>query len=153
MRTEILGCIGMCIVASLVALPATAEMYRWVDENGVTVYSQSPRPDGGGETIKVAPGPSAEEAAAGRERMERYLEQRQETRDALEQEAKEREETEAAAAQRKANCRAARGNLERYQTLGRRRIKTPEGEYVYLGEAEVAERIRRAESQVGKYCD
>lgn len=52
-----------------------AGMYRWVAENGVTVYSQTPPQYGEAVSIKKQTGPSAEETARARERLRGQVEQ------------------------------------------------------------------------------
>jgi len=52
--------IGVLLVGSLwggVMTESTAEMYKWTDANGETVYSQSPPPEGEAEKMKPPPPP------------------------------------------------------------------------------------------------
>ena len=57
---------------ALVALPAAAQMYKWVDEKGVTHYSEKPPADGRGKALDIktqdprpaAPKPSPKAADA-----------------------------------------------------------------------------------------
>ena len=52
------------IIATLLMTPlATAEVYKWVDEEGITHYSQQPPP--GGEAQVISPGVSSPPSAPG----------------------------------------------------------------------------------------
>ena len=42
------------LLALMVTTTAQAEIYRWLDENGVTVYSEMPPPDGGEQPATLA---------------------------------------------------------------------------------------------------
>ena len=52
---------------ALIALPAAAQMYKWVDERGVTHYSEKPPADGRGKALDIKtqdPRPAAPKPAA-----------------------------------------------------------------------------------------
>lgn len=46
--------LAVALVAALPAL-APAQMYKWVDEKGVTHYSETPPPSGKGQTVPIKP--------------------------------------------------------------------------------------------------
>lgn len=135
------------------ATVATAAMYRWVDEHGATLYAEHPPAAADAVEIKKHAGPSEAEVQAAAERLRRQREQafdEQEQRKAAA--ALEAEQT--AAAQRRAgNCASARGNLQKYQDLGFRMIKTPDGRHQLLSEDEVRIKIELAEQQIKAFCD
>ena len=141
------------VCVSLVSLPAASGVYRWVDENGVTVYSQNAPPAGDAVRIKPQPGPSPTDQAAAQERLKTQLEQsmdaEEESRQVEEEQAKEAEQATAKAGA----CKAARDNLETLQNLGNRMVRTADGRYLRLSEEEVAAKIKEAQTQVEDYCD
>lgn len=141
------------VCVSLVSLPASSGVYRWVDENGVTVYSQNAPPAGDAVRIKPRPGPSAADQAAAQERLKAQLEQsmdaEEERRQAEEEQAKEAEQ----AAAKADACKAARANLETLQNLGNRMVRTADDRYLRLSEEEVAAKIKEAQTQVDEYCN
>jgi len=136
----------------LTAVPAApAQVYRWVDENGVTVYSTTPPPSGEVQRIKPPP-PPAEDPGLLQRRMEA---QHQAVEDLLEdrelarqQDAEERLRRTTQAS----NCQAARANLERLSAGGSRLMRQPDGSYLRFSEEERQQRVREAQDQVGRYC-
>ncbi len=93
-------------------IPAWSTIYRWVDDNGQVVYSQTPPPPGREARTVAPPPPPAESPEAARQRLQKQLE----TLDALDEKrrkAKEEEQKKAQEARKKAEiCQRARGNLE-----------------------------------------
>ena len=132
--------------------PANATAYRWVDENGVTVYSQSPPPSGDAVAIQKQPAPSAADAQRARERLRTQLEDAQDKKDDHKRIAAEEKETDQARQQREDSCRAARKNLEGFENLGRRMVKTTDGEYLRLSEDQVAAQISKARNEIEESC-
>lgn len=116
-------------LALLAAPTAQAEMYRWVDQDGVTVYSEHPPPDAEATRIRKDSAPSSVDTNRALDRINRFNTQDFDRRE----EAKKQAEEAAAAAEetagRKHNCEMARRNLETIQTLGARRLRMPNGEY------------------------
>ena len=49
---------GLALAALFLALPAHAQMYKCVDERGVTHYTDKPRPDCKGGKVDIRPIPS-----------------------------------------------------------------------------------------------
>jgi len=147
---------------------AQAEIYRWVDESGQTVYSQRPPPTGNATQVRPAPGPSADERERARARARAQVEQdldRQEdsARQAGGEPAKAgaapatgaEDPAKAAEAQARkvANCEAARKNLDTLQNHGKGRIKTPDGKVGYLSKDQLAAQIDEARAQIDANCE
>lgn len=141
-------------LAGILASPGVgAAMYKWTDENGQTVYSQSPPPKGNVRQLKKAPGPNPVEAERARETLQREIERSYDEASAREQANGEEEERQRDLEARTKNCDAARSNLTTIRNLGRSRILTPDGEYVFLSEAEREVKINDAQAGIEKYCD
>lgn len=140
------------VLVSCMCAPSSARVYRWVDENGVTVYSQTPPPAGDWDRLKTRPGPPATDQEAARERLktriEESLDAEQERQRAAEEQAKKAEKE----AKREQSCNAARQNLETLQNLGTRMVRTPDGRHLRLSEEEVAAKIDEAQRQIKEYC-
>lgn len=130
-----------------------AAMYRWVDENGVTVYSQTPPPSAPAVRIQKQPGPSPEDEAAARQRLQQQVEQSFDAKEDQKQAETERSAEEGERGQRAEACAAARQNLQTMENLGRRFLRTADGELTRPSEDEVAMRIRTAQEQIEEYCD
>jgi hypothetical protein len=143
--------------------PAAAELYRWVDETGATVYSQG-RPSGEVRATVIEtpkPGPAAGQshpAAKGRDRaaIEREFDQREEQKRLAEV---ARKEAEAAAAKAKAQanreltCENSRKNLETLQDHGRGRLRMPDGTLRFLSRDELATMQKETQDLIRDNCD
>src|SRR5690606_30381392 len=84
-----------------------AGIYRWVDADGVTHYTESP-PPGGIEAVEIdtsARQPNPDQSQHSLERAQQYLEEAEQARRAREEAQRKLEQEEA---QREANCKLAR---------------------------------------------
>ena len=137
-----------CLVA---AAPAAAKTYRWVNEEGVTVYSQTPPPEVEAEVVEPPPPPPT--GAEARTPMEERLKALEAQRAEQEKEAQARAQAQAEAQRREANCRAARRNLEALQGPPRRLYATAGGEFERFTEEDRQTRIEEAQEQIEIFCD
>jgi hypothetical protein len=143
----------------IVCLPllTAADIYRWVDENGVVNYTQQkPRGvdaelvsgvRGPSQTTPKAPTPGGNPSDTSPEldeRQQRLLEDLQAAEAARRNEiARVREE----------NCSRARGVLDRLTSKSRIRVRGDDGEVHILNEEERQERISEAQRGVATNCD
>lgn len=132
------------------ALPAA--MYKWVDENGETHYSQYPPPDRDYEALEPPP-PPASDAGQAQQELEGLLQRQDEERQARQTAEEEAAAAEQQAEQRQKACAAARHNLEILTTGGRKRITGPDGVARYLPEEERQAKIAEAQKQIEEYCN
>jgi hypothetical protein len=162
--------------------PARAEIYRYVDADGVTVYSQSPPPaalasgarsesgsesgpEGSGSessesgpagtttTITLDRGPSSAEVAAAQARLKQQLERDLDRREEERRLAQETAQNEARAKQRASACAAARGNLQTLQNLGTKRLRLPDGSSIRPSAEQRAQYMDQARQQIRELCD
>lgn len=145
-------CCPLALAAALCFTTAHAEMYRWVDEDGVTHFSQAP-PASGTATRLSEP---AADPVGNSDTVQRINQQWQQLQDRQEQrnEQKEQQQDEQQVqARREANCTAARNNLGVLQGPSNRLIRTPGEDYRRLTEEERQERIRKAEEIIERDCN
>lgn len=137
---------------ALLVAPAEAAIYKWVDENGQTVYSETPPPKGTAATrLKEAPPPPVDPNAAMeslRNRAEAF-DERQEERGEQENETQQSTEREK---QIQENCERLRNNLEVLTTNNQVREKTGENQYSVLGEEQRQARIKETRERIQKEC-
>ena len=163
-QSMIRGAIGLATVSCSLLLPpvAPAATYRWVDDSGVTVYSQSRPPDVEAQRLGAGTGSAqrssgtattAVPAAPAPLTAEALVRQYEEQRKQREEEAKAAQDKSKADAAKKRNCGAARQNLETLRNLGPRRLRHSDGTFERLSEEQTAERIDRAKAQIKTYCD
>jgi len=129
---------------ALLALSTTApaEIYRWVDDLGNVVFSQSPPPDSRDvDTVEVAPPPAHPEHPPG-ERVQEAADIRSPANPALDD------------ATRKAYCETGKRNLELLNdNPGTSLFRTESGEAVRYTAEEIAIKIKENKAVVKAYCD
>ncbi len=134
----------------LISTAISAETYRWVNEDGVVTYSQTPPPEGKSEVVKTYSAPSSD-APAAKQRLQKL---RQDLADREEDRALKKAETQENKKNRKIredNCKAASSNLQTLQSLGNRLYKSGD-EYLRLSDEQKQERIQKARQQIEEYC-
>lgn len=141
------------VSASFFSSFLTAQAYRWVDDQGNTVYSQQPPPDDRETKIMPPPPPPAESPEKAQQKLDAQIWQ-------LDKAEKERGKEKEAAAKKQADarhnqqqCNTARMNLEAInsrppQTL----FKTGDGEYRRFTPDQRAAQIKQANETIKKYC-
>ena len=140
------------VMLSLLLVPAaaSAEMYKWVDEKGRTVYSEQPPPDGKAATkldIRTSPG----SAPADWKQKEIDSRQTKIVKDQQEQNQKAQEQNQMTA--KKANCIESQRQLAIAQTPRPVYQVDEKGEKVYLDEAARQREIDGWAANVKKYCE
>lgn len=149
MLSRILLCL-ICFACFITT--ANARMYKWVDGDGVTQYSQSAPPSAGAKEIAPPPLPSAtrklqkpanEDSASATEEIKENSDGKK---------APSSKEIAASESIKKENCGLAKSNLDLYTNLGRKILKTPGGLYKRLTEEERQEKIKQSQAAVKEYC-
>jgi hypothetical protein len=149
------------------SLPASAQMYKWVDSNGEVHYSDKPPPGNikGEKLREPAPPPAASAPAAGKGEAKKdaakagpktAAEQEQAFRKRQLDAAKtqESEEKKQAEARDKAeNCNRARAAVANLQIGGRQMRADEKGERVYLDEQQIAQELARAQQVAAATCN
>lgn len=141
------------LAAAWVPPGKSAPLYRWTDENGVTVYSQRPPPGAEATRLMPAPGPSPEESERAQQRIRSLVEQdfdRREESKRQEQESRQQAEQQA---KRRANCEAARRNLATLENPQIGRVRTAEGELQALSDETRARYLEEARKVIQENCD
>jgi hypothetical protein len=162
-------------LALCVALPASAQMYKWVDSNGKVHYSDKPPPGNvKTETLREAPRPASapaateakgeakKDAAKGETKADAPkagprtpAEQEQAFRKRQAEAAKAQEEAakkDAEARQRAENCRRAKAALASLELGGRQTRIDEKGERVYLSDQQVSQETAKARQDAAEVC-
>ena len=158
-------CLPLCL-----ALPATAEMYKWVDSNGKTQYSDKPPPGSikseklrepapapGATAASEGKGGAAKDAAkdAGKAGPKTAAEQEQAFRKRKLDAAKTQEEAEKKQAderERAENCKRAKAALANIEIGGRQTRIDEKGERVVMDEQQIAQEASRARQIAAAAC-
>lgn len=135
---------------TLVSFQALATMYRYVDEKGRTVYSQSPPPSGNAEVIKPPPPPPSQSESAVEQAVPEAQKAKQEAPAPGEDQAARRAQSERIKAD---NCARAKKMLEMYNNPQNRLVKTPDGLYERVTDEKRAQGIEAANKTIQQFCN
>jgi len=160
---------ALFVIASLGAAAAQAQVYKCLDANGRTVYSQNPCPPSmKSETMQrrgippasaVAPAGTADNASksgAAKSGPKTAADQEQDFRKRQQDQAKASKaaDQKSAEAQAKdANCRNARQRLAQYEIGGRISQINDKGERYYMDDAQIETEKARARADVSQSCN
>lgn len=136
---------------------AKESFYKWVDDKGVTHYSQSPPDENGkikSETISVSTRLPVGSEAAVAKRIETQQAKAESKEGVKKTGAKQAPDTSKAPAQFKEKCEQYKKEAEDLADKGNRlSIKDEKGEVHKLTEEEVAKRLEETKRQVKAFCE
>ncbi len=141
----------LTFMLSLFATAAFAEIYKWVDENGQTHYSQQAPRDIAATVIKTPPPPVIDPDIAQQQVDELIQQQGSEDQMRLDQQNHQKIAAEKLANQEK-NCKIAQQQLQQYQNNPGRRIMDADGNVTRLTEEDRQQKIQESQENVTKYC-
>ncbi len=157
--------IGLALCLAL-PLPASAQLYKWVDANGKVQYSDKPPPSNV-KTDKLreaprAPRPPAKDAKgdsnkdAAASGPKTVAEQEQAFRKRQADSAKEdkgRAQKESEASERAENCKRAKAAVANLELGGRQSRINDKGERVFLSDQQVGQETARAREEAAAACN
>ena len=145
--------LGGCLAAALAfaAFDAAAQaMYKWVDEKGVTHFSEQPPPDA--KATKVTPKVTPP-SNPGSYNPDAWKAQEGEAKKRTVQRRKDGDLEDRQRAVRASNCGTARNRLATLQESNEVIRYNDKGEKVFLSEKERNEQIAHAKDLVKEWCD
>jgi hypothetical protein len=139
------------LVALAVALApaAGAQLYKYVDKNGKTTYSDQPPPDVESKRLSV---PSARPTAPPAESAKSAVERDKELEKSRKQVAKKSEEAAEKAAQAQARCNQLRAYHQTFADGGRIQKYNDKGERVHMSDAEIESERERSRQEMEEAC-
>ena len=143
---------GIVALSACISPTSLAAIYKWVDENGEVVYSETRPPQQTEyERIRTTPPPSADPEAALQKLREQSteLEQRRETQ---RQDRQIQQQTTELEQQRAKNCAQLRKNLSVLEQNNRVREQQANGEYVFLTEDQRQAKIQGTRERIAAEC-
>ena len=140
-------CIVVAALALAVAPVASADLYKYVDKNGKTVYSDTPPADADSKRLSAPPPP----ASNGKSYVERDKEA-QKGREKVGDDAKKTAEKEKAEAQKRQRCEQAKSNLQIYTDGGRILKNNDKGEREYMSDEEIEAERGKMQKIVDEAC-
>lgn len=142
--------VTLLILAGL-ATGSQAAMYKWVDENGQTVYSQTP-PASGQSTLVKPPPPPAETPEEAQKRLNQQIQKLDDKEEDRELASQKKDEEQNQAEVFNANCAGAQNNLRNLEGNPRKMVGQSDGTYVRLNEEERQQKMQEARDQIEKFC-
>ena len=138
--------------ALAIATLASAQLYKYVDKNGKTVYTDQPPPDA--DDPKAMRIPSSATGAApppGKSAVAQDKEL-QKGRDKAKENEKKAEDTAARARQQEELCASATMAYQQYSQGGRMTKLDEKGEKIFLGDAEIDAARESAKRKMDEVC-
>ncbi|HXM83700.1 MAG TPA: DUF4124 domain-containing protein [Burkholderiales bacterium] len=137
------------------AAAATAQQYKWVDQDGKVRYGDTPPPGVQATPLKppagapAAPAPAAKKDAAKDLSPEAAFRKRQQERqEGEEKSAKERADAES----KRVNCEQSQASLRTLQSGARVATTNAAGERIFIDDEERAKEIERTQRAVNEWC-
>lgn len=143
------------IAGIVVCTTAQAAIYRWVDDQGVVHYTETPPPAGNqdrGQRMRTLGAPTGA-VEQGRQRSEAVKQQLEAIQTQRQETTKEQAQQQAEATRRASSCSAARENLAKLQIQTNRRVRDAEGNVTVMTEEERAKHIDEAHQVIEKNCE
>jgi hypothetical protein len=141
----------LIILATALALApmAGAQLYKYVDKDGKTVYSDQPPVNADSKRLSAPPPPASAAPQKSAVAQDKEAEKGREAQREKAKKAAEKEKVSQAAEER---CTLARSEVRMYTEGGRLARHNEKGERVYLGEAEMQAERARAQRVVDEAC-
>ena len=127
-------------------------MYKWVDADGNTHYTQTPPPDGIAKEDLNLPASAKLDNTEAVKAFEDQHNKKQESAETRQKDEKEQNRSAEHTALKKENCRKAKAKLENVQNTVRIRAVDEYGNIVRASEEERQRRITEAQENIKKWC-
>lgn len=135
------------------SVPAhAAEIYKWIDEDGVTHYGQEPPPSADAKRVGVD-SPPDEEVERERQEMEDTGEELEANREARREAEREERRSAEEREQRERRCADLRESLKKLTENRRLLVPDGEGDVRRLPEEERQERVAERRRQIEENCE
>jgi len=137
------------------SLPVTlvnADVYKWVDEEGQTHYSQQ-APIGQKTELLKAPPPPATLPADAQNKIDQLINEQNEARYEQKRHAVEQQQTLKQQEQQATNCKRSQENLQKFLDNPGRRYTQADGTVTRLAEEERQQRIQEFKQDINEYCN
>jgi hypothetical protein len=143
------------LIACLLILatqPLMAETYRWVNDEGVVTYSQTPPPDHQAERVNLRGTAVPSDGQKSQTRLDQLRQRMADSAEDRQLAKQEREKSKEEKKIKRQNCEAARSNLRKLEGLGNRLYQT-EGEYRRLPEEERQSLMQKEREHIKANCE
>jgi len=129
----------------------SAQMYKYVDKNGKTVYTDQPPPEADPKAMRIPSSATGAAPAPGKTAVQQDK-GLQKGREKAGESAKKAEEKEAYAKAQEERCVSAKAAYDQYSLGGRITRMNEKGEKEFLGDAEIDAARERSRQQMEQAC-
>lgn len=140
----------VALFSMVVSFSTQAAVYKWVDENGQVVYSQTAPPSSQAEVIAPPP-PPPKGSEEPNKRLQEYQQQQQDARDDKAVKAQQEREQQLQMEARKKVCEAAQHNLKVLEG-NRDRVLMKDGQVIKMSAAEREAAMVKAQKDIAEFC-
>lgn len=136
---------------STASMFVVADVYKWVDEEGQTHYSQQAPVGQKTELIKAPPPPASLPEDAQR-KVDQLINEQNQARDERNRKVQEQQHEEAQQQQIEESCTRSKNNLQKYMDNPGRRILNSDGEAIRPTEEERQAKIKQLNIDIKEHC-
>jgi hypothetical protein len=130
----------------------SAQLYKYVDQNGKTVYTDQPPPEADTKQMRIPSSATGGSAPAPGKSYVQQDKELQKGREKAKEGDKKGEEKEARRVAEQERCQSAKTAYEHYAQGGRISKYNEKGERVFLGDAEIDAERDRAKAKMEEVC-
>jgi hypothetical protein len=130
---------------------ASAQLYKYVDKNGKTVYTDQPPPEADPKAMRIPSAATGSTAAPGKTYVQQDKDQ-QKGREKVSEGAKKADEAAARAKEAEQRCIDSRSAYEVYAQGGRIARVNEKGEREYMGDEQIDAAREKARAQMEQDC-
>ena len=145
----------ICSLAIMLSLSAPAKIYKWVDENGKTHYSDKPFDDKS-QLVEMKREPTNAEISKAKKRANALIQHQNKVLDMAEEDANQKQIADAKKEKDTAelinNCNAAKTEIRMLGRGFRSYTEDKDGKRHYLSDQEKTESITKLQKQVDQNC-
>ena len=140
------------LACALALVPiASAQMYKYIDKNGKTVYTDQPPPEVDSKNMRIPSSAIGNAPPAGKSAVAQDKEN-QKGKEKVAEGAKKEEEKAAYAKAEAERCESAKAAYQQYAMGGRIAKLNDKGEKEFLGDAEIDAARERSRAQMEQAC-
>jgi len=140
---------GLGLTLLLASANTLMAAYKWVDENGVTHFTQTPPPDKEAEFIKPPPEVDTKKAVEALKARQKTFADSLEARNKSLAEAKKKQQEQT---DKKKRCEQAKTNLSNFTARPQVRVTDKDGNVRKIGGEERENKIKELEKQIEELC-
>ncbi|MBL4638062.1 MAG: energy transducer TonB [Gammaproteobacteria bacterium] len=143
--------ICLFLLLSTMSMMSYADVYKWVDEEGQTHYSQQAPIGQATEVLKAPPPPTILPADA-QQKIDQLINEQNEAKYEQKRYVQQQQQEIKQQEQQQENCKRSQDNLQQFLNNPGRRFQKSDGTVTRLTEEERQQRINQIKLDINEYC-